>query len=168
YLAKCFSKMGIGLKGISPEFIKILQKYDWPGNVRELFAMLQSALAVAYNEPVLYPNHLPVNIRAKVARLSLEKRLRLVGKTNGAAQGGRRFVPEFAGYKEFRETLLEQAERDYFGRIVQQARGSVREACRLCDLSRSRLYYFLQKYNLSLTGQEFSAMQCPEKQECLS
>lgn len=168
YVAKCCVKMGSRLKELSAEFLHVLRQYDWPGNVRELFATLQSVLAMAGDEPVLYPNHLPVHIRAKVARFSLEKRHPAPVISRGARQDGSEAQPVAAGYKEFREKMLEQAEMDYFGRIVRQARGNVREACRLSELSRSRLYYFLQKYSLSLSFPVLSVVPDPEKQECMS
>lgn len=53
-------------------------------------------------------------------------------------------------YKAFRNRLLEQGERQYFTDVASRAKGSLHEACRLSGLSKSRLYFFLQKYNISL------------------
>jgi len=47
--------------------------YDWPGNVRELVSAVERAVADAYNEPTLYPKHLPIDIRVKIARSSVRK-----------------------------------------------------------------------------------------------
>ncbi|RPJ00353.1 MAG: sigma-54-dependent Fis family transcriptional regulator, partial [Deltaproteobacteria bacterium] len=61
-------RYGEGIKGFSPEFLESLMDYEWPGNVRELFQALESALAAAQQDPVLFPKHLPTNIRVKLAR----------------------------------------------------------------------------------------------------
>ncbi|MDK2955023.1 MAG: hypothetical protein PWQ57_519 [Desulfovibrionales bacterium] len=62
-------------KGFSSEFFETLAAYHWPGNVRELIHALEHALAAASaaDDPLLYPRHLPVDIRARLARNQLEE-----------------------------------------------------------------------------------------------
>jgi two-component system, NtrC family, response regulator len=147
YVSRACSEFHITAKGFSPEFLDVLQEYKWPGNVRELFNALQSALAAAQNESILYPTHLPVDIRAKVARSSLQ------GKEYSKTSA--RYSPEAHNeappvYKDFRSQLLEDGEREYFKRVIVHSGGNLSDACRLSGLSKSRLYYFLQKYDLHL------------------
>jgi two-component system, NtrC family, response regulator len=63
----------IPTKGMSPEFIETLRIYKWPGNVRELFNTMDSALLTNHGEAVLYPEHLPINLRVKIKRATLKK-----------------------------------------------------------------------------------------------
>lgn len=147
YVSRACSEFHITAKGFSPEFFDVLQEYKWPGNVRELFNALQSALAAAQDESILYPTHLPVDIRAKVARSSLRGKDSPTAKT-GHSQEARHEVP--SSYKDFRSKLLEDGEREYFQQVISHAGGNVSDACRISGLSKSRLYYFLQKYDLHL------------------
>jgi len=163
HVTRFSEKNGLPIKGFSPDFFDVLQRYEWPGNVRELFGTLQSTLATAGNAPVLYPTHLPVHIRAKVARHSVTRKppasslntIPLVHVADSTA------LPLYA-YREYRERLLENAERDYFARVIWHSGGDVKTACNLTCLSRSRLYYFLQKYNLSINSR---ALPNPENQD---
>lgn len=154
HVARFSERNGLPIKGFSPDFFDVLQRYEWPGNVRELFGTLQSTLATAGNAPVLYPTHLPVHIRAKVARSSIVKKTSpgFLHPASFPQVEDSSSLPLFA-YKEYREKLLENAERDYFSRVIRHAAGDVKIACNLTCLSRSRLYYFLQKYNLSMNPQ---------------
>ncbi len=156
YMANACGRGRIMMKGFSPDFFDILEIYEWPGNVRELFSTLQSALTSAYNEPVLYPMHLPLEIRAKAARFSLRKK-----ETSSAVAESQPEVPSFKGplpnYRDFRKQLLESGEKNYFKEILSRADRNTSEACRLSGLSRSRLYYFFQKHDLLNSGPENGA-----------
>lgn len=68
YADKLFESYGIGAKEFSPDFMESLVNYMWPGNVRELVNALRTAISTATHEPVLFARHLPVNIRASLAR----------------------------------------------------------------------------------------------------
>ena len=61
-------KYGTEIKGFSPDFFEALASYDWPGNVRELFHALEGAFAVARQDPILYPHHLPSELRIQILR----------------------------------------------------------------------------------------------------
>ncbi|WP_084032191.1 sigma-54-dependent transcriptional regulator [Desulfonatronum lacustre] len=64
---------GLPTKGMSPEFTEALMNYDWPGNVRELFGTLENVLVSARKEPILYPQHLPMEVRIKAKKACLRK-----------------------------------------------------------------------------------------------
>src|SRR5208283_1221820 len=73
HMARVCERYGIGTKGFSPEFFDDLMVYEWPGNVRELVNAIERAVSDAYHEPTLFPKHLPLDIRVKVARSSVRK-----------------------------------------------------------------------------------------------
>ncbi|HEY3355331.1 MAG TPA: sigma-54 dependent transcriptional regulator [Polyangia bacterium] len=50
-------------RGIAPEALGLLERYDWPGNVRELKAVIGRA-ALLHDDEALRPQHLPPEIVA--------------------------------------------------------------------------------------------------------
>ncbi len=59
------------MKSLSPDFLEVLQQHDWPGNVRELAQTMERALLAAGPAPMLYPAHLPADLRVKAVQSSL-------------------------------------------------------------------------------------------------
>ncbi|HVN95106.1 MAG TPA: sigma-54 dependent transcriptional regulator [Syntrophorhabdaceae bacterium] len=153
YMTKLCERYGIGTKGFAPEFLDALLNYDWPGNVRELIGTLEKALSEAFNEPTLYPKHLPIDLRVRL------KKTELVRDT--APNGGERPAPHSAEsarppaseplptIKAFREEAISQAERRYLEDLLKAAGGNIKEACRVAGMSRPRLYALLKKFNMT-------------------
>lgn len=132
----------IAIKGFSPDFFEVLAVYDWPGNVRELFNTLERALAAAHYEPTLFPNHLPSDVRIKAARALLSKEAPAPNsRPSATVHNG--LLPKL---REFREA----AEKKYLLDLIALANGDIKKACRVSDMSRSRLYVLLKKYGLSM------------------
>jgi len=57
--------MGMEVKRIDNEFLRILSEYDWPGNVRELENVIERAINLALGE-TLTPDLLPPEITGSV------------------------------------------------------------------------------------------------------
>jgi PAS domain S-box-containing protein len=57
-LEKFRSRIQSNARGISPEAMALLQRYEFPGNVRELENILEHALIMC-KEPLIQPHHLP-------------------------------------------------------------------------------------------------------------
>ena len=151
FMARACEKVGVMMKGFSTDFFGVLEAYEWPGNVRELFSTVQSAMTSAYDEPILYPSHLPIDVRIKAARSSHAGKAASSTDSSHLIRGGSRTEEPLPVLSEFRRQLLENGERDYFTEVLARACGDASKACRISGLSRSRLYYFLQKLNLSLS-----------------
>lgn len=60
------AELGCEDKELSYELHHALTLYNWPGNVRELINVLHATVQNGTGECRLYPQHLPVDIRAKV------------------------------------------------------------------------------------------------------
>ena len=140
------------MKGFSRDFFETLRAYDWPGNVRELFNTIHSVLTVAGDNPIITPYFLPVHIRAKAARASVNGKTDLISHGDAIADEGFLVGQKILPYKEYRIKLAELGEKRYFSHLTSLAKGNVKEACRLSGLSRSRLYHLLQKHGLSLSS----------------
>ncbi|MDD5168466.1 MAG: helix-turn-helix domain-containing protein, partial [Syntrophales bacterium] len=142
HMAKICERYGEDLKTISAELMEMLIKHDWPGNVREMFNVLERTLAVARMEPVLIPKHLPVSIRAKIARNSVSK---APSQTASVAQSNH----TLPGWQEFRELAINKIEKQYLQDLLTVAGDNIKKACEISNLSRSRLYELLKKYQVN-------------------
>ncbi|HIJ69499.1 MAG TPA: sigma-54-dependent Fis family transcriptional regulator [Deltaproteobacteria bacterium] len=142
YVAKLCERHGIGLKGFSPDFMGALSAYKWPGNVRELLHAVERALAAAFHEPTLFPQHLPEHIRIGLAKHSIKSIVPTRTKADDNDLISRRAMPSFRNYRE-------NMDRMYLMELTSLAGGNIREACGVSGLSRSRLYDLLKKHNLT-------------------
>ncbi len=139
---QCLST-GLTLKGCSPDFLKILQSYDWPGNVRELINTLDHTLAIVGDAPVLYPIHLPPQIRLPKLKEHLTD-----GKPPEQESVAYRFPnTELPPIREYRTAVLDCAEKDYLVELMRRTKGQIKEARKISGLSESRLHAILKKYN---------------------
>ncbi len=146
HMAKLSERYGIGTKGFAPEFLDSLISYEWPGNVRELVNAVERALTMARHEPTLFPKHLPTHIRVSLARAAVTKE---VSPLPVREQGS---PPPLPPLKGFRESALQEAERQYLEDLMSIAGSNIREACRISGLSRPRLYALMKKYRISRYG----------------
>jgi len=142
-VAQICDHWGMETKGISPEFLQALQTYDWPGNVRELINTLESALASAATSPTLYHKHLPPAIRLRQLR---EPEVEPSSPGIEAAED-QSLEGDLPALKEYRDSIIAEAERKYLIELMRRTRGSIKEALRLSGLSPSRLHALLKKYD---------------------
>ncbi len=145
YVARLCEQYGVGSKGFSPEFLTALTAHDWPGNVREFISTLEGSISEAFQEPTLYPKHLPTTIRIKLKKSELDMGTTPddVRETHPAA------AQSILALKAYREEVIAAAEREYLERLIKATDGNVKEICRLSGLSRPRLYALLKKYSLT-------------------
>ena len=127
-------------KGISPDFLEMLKTYAWPGNVRELQHVLERTIISSKQASVLYPEHLPVEIRAKIARQTFHGLATLPQAGTGAKP--------FPTLSVFEQQLRQQ----YLMDLIARACGDYLEACRLSGISKSKLYQLLKVHGLRLRG----------------
>lgn len=135
YLTHFCERYGVGMKGFTPEFMENLRAYEWPGNVRELKHALESTLAAAGDDPLLFPQHLPANIRIHLTQKGLSRKnekQRIAG------------LPR--AFKESRQVAIEAVEDRYLQDLMSFTLWDIKKACHISCLSRPRLYGLLQKY----------------------
>ena len=80
-------------KDISPEVLEALKIYNWPGNIRELVNVAHAAVLRSLNDPRIYLQHLPEDIRLFLARAhvttqDLLKLSKNSGENSSANSGG--------------------------------------------------------------------------------
>ena len=160
-------KLNIEEKGFSPGFVNNLCVYNWPGNIRELVNTLEGAISMAQNEPILFPKHLPDNIRIQVIRSNVGQKNRTdlqaytVKKTEEEEVIDSSRISLMAHSHAnvtttpgSREGALEKADIDYLRMLMRHTRGNIKESCSISGLGRTRLYTLLKKYNISRSGWE--------------
>jgi two-component system NtrC family response regulator len=139
YIARTGGRLQGGIKAVSQEFIRELWEHDWPGNVRELFQTLESSLVAAADEPTLHPQHLPTEMRVAAARRAFAKK----GRSTAASSGA--MLPS---WREFKTQAHEEAEYDYFHRLLKLTEFDVNEASRISGLKPARIYQIVKKHGL--------------------
>ncbi|MGO9139782.1 MAG: sigma-54-dependent transcriptional regulator [Syntrophales bacterium] len=137
YVNKICMRHGTEIKGFSPEFIETLCAYDWPGNIRELVNALESSLAAALHESILYPKHLPTHIRILLARTAVQRKESIT-------------TPLAIVYtlKERREFVLAREERQYLQDLLDMTGGNIKQACGIAGVSLPRMYQLIKKYKV--------------------
>src|SRR5215470_6329525 len=110
--------------------------HAWPGNVRELRNALERA------------RHM-----VDIPELSSGSLLREFAKD---APAGGDFLPASYGgpFKECKEDLVRQFEREYLTRLLARSKGNVAKAAREAELDRKHLYSLLHKYGLVQSDSE--------------
>jgi two-component system NtrC family response regulator len=157
YVEEICDEYEISAKTVSRELLRVLCRYSWPGNVRELVNTLYASIDNALNEKILYPHHLPIDIRVAVARSSFS------GKGNGRCLPEKEqdvtdpqvYIPEFEPenlptLKEVRNKTVSTLEISYLSALARVSSGNVTKACSISGLSRARLYELFKKHDLNI------------------
>ncbi|WP_462326617.1 sigma-54-dependent transcriptional regulator [Desulfobaculum sp.] len=156
HLKRLCKQYDIPEKTLSEDVLVALANYDWPGNVRELVQTLERTLMRGRAEDVLYPEHLPVDVRARAARRALEH---AEGAPNNCppqvviqSYSDSLLAGPLLGFKEYRKKCIAHAEGKYLERLLQETGGSIKEACALSGLSRTRLYVLMKEHGITRHG----------------
>ena len=121
-----------GRKRFSPEALAVLMAYPWPGNVRELMNVLSHVLTFSEGEEVL-PGHLPPRVLGQV-------------------QEGPLPFNEHLSFKDAKEQLLENFEREYITSVLRRCEGNLSRAARESGLHRKSIERLVKKYQLDAKG----------------
>ncbi|OQX10239.1 MAG: Fis family transcriptional regulator [Desulfobacteraceae bacterium IS3] len=148
YMMKLCESDCIGMKGFSSDFFDVMMSYNWPGNVRELYGVLEWVIVQAFNEPTIFPKHLPPRIRIQMARSSFENEKTQPEQLNGNEATENSFK-NFPNWKDFRKKYIAEGEKRYLSDLMAETRGNIKQASDLSGLSPPRLYELLRKYKIS-------------------
>ena len=153
HLNRLTQKYGIATKGFAPDFFDAIISYNWPGNVRELINILEVTLNNALHEPIIYPRHLPEDIRIHWLKSSVgKKEVPFEIEEKETRVTDTEYDQALPIFKEYRDQILVRAEQDYLQRLIRQTRGNIKEACKLSGLSRTHLYILMKKHSISRLG----------------
>jgi DNA-binding NtrC family response regulator len=124
FLAQCAARMDKRVTEIAPQAIDILKAHDFPGNVRELENIIERGVAIATSDTIESAN-LPDDLR-ELAIHSFRR------------QDGR--LPS-----------LDEQEREYIRRVLQEAGGNQTLAAQILGIDRVSLWRKLKRYELEKT-----------------
>ncbi|MFO7596316.1 MAG: sigma-54 dependent transcriptional regulator [Desulfocurvibacter africanus] len=137
-------KNNLPQKIVSPELLRLLSRHPWPGNIRELANVVEALVASAPMEEILFPPHLPRDLR-----------LQFVISGNGKGEQIERTIKvradstgEVTAWSEYRKRGLENLEERYLSSLMNASGGDFRQALTLSGLSQARLYSLLRKHNV--------------------
>ena len=135
-------RYGTPPKEFSPDFLKMLAAYSWPGNVRELVNTLERTIAATRFESMLFPKHLPINLRIEVTRSTMKREESCQQPTEHSSSFS---LPQL---HELRDSMYSNAEKKYLQDLKALTDNNISEACRISGLSQSRLYALLKKHGI--------------------
>jgi transcriptional regulator with GAF, ATPase, and Fis domain len=146
--------------GISRQAHEALLTYSWPGNVRELRNVIERA-SILCDGGLITLEHLPVGVGSAQPGAGASVTLPGDGATAGvtlpggdaATAAGAAFPPGGVN--------LEMVERDLIARALQETRNNRSRAARLLGISRSQLYYKIQKHGLEVAAASAAARPQP-------
>ncbi|MBN1828045.1 MAG: sigma-54-dependent Fis family transcriptional regulator [Deltaproteobacteria bacterium] len=153
YVDKLSKKNGLPMKGVLPEFMEMLERYEWKGNVRELINAIEKAILANINDPLLYPQYLPREIRVSYAREEIIRKRGEVFATpetpNKNAAVTYRLAEPIETLKKVREEALQIVETLYLQKLMESTDGNLNRASRISGLSKNRLYVLLKHHGIS-------------------
>jgi DNA-binding NtrC family response regulator len=141
FLQKHGPPLGNATPSIHPEAIEFLQAQGWPGNVRELENVIRKALIQAQN----------YTINLDHARAALNKSN---GPVCSADRSLREYVDDLLAaarrgdLADAHARVLESAERELFGRAIEQAQGNQARAARWLGVTRVTMKAKLVQFGL--------------------
>ncbi|THB81445.1 MAG: sigma-54-dependent Fis family transcriptional regulator [Desulfobacteraceae bacterium] len=151
YIQKYCAARSLDTKGVTPEFIDIINQYSWPKNVKELSTAMEMAVASAQNEPTMYSIHLPPYIKSKVIQESNPPAPDTPRESARprSSKGPETIVPPFdsSPFPKLK-TVMEDTEKAYLEKLMSHTANNVTKACSLSGISKSSMYQRLRKYGL--------------------
>ncbi len=110
-------------KEIAPQALDVLMRYDWPGNIRELRNVIERAIILSGDSPVLRPEHLvlggPQQAAAAACALSFDT-----------------------------PPTLEELKEHYFRQMYDKLGGKRAALARVLGISERNVYRLIEKYGL--------------------
>ena len=157
YVPKVCREMDIKPVKYSGELLDACLAYEWPGNVREFVNMVNIACSNACDEDEILMHHLPVDIRAHLARQKMKRTIPGPSAAQSIAEvqdaeifAGAADSGSYPSYKECRQKVVESMERKYLRELMRHADSDFKKACKVSDLSRARLYELFKKHSISV------------------
>ncbi|MBL8796244.1 MAG: sigma-54-dependent Fis family transcriptional regulator [Planctomycetia bacterium] len=138
-------ELGKHVRSVSPDALRLLEKYDWPGNVRELQSTIRYALVLAAGE-VLTAECLPESVRCGTP----------AGATPPAGESGAPDIVQFvrgllqAGATDIYQKAGAEFDRLVLMEVLRHVKGHQVRASELLGMSRNTLRAKLRALGMAL------------------
>jgi DNA-binding NtrC family response regulator len=136
YVAQFVSVLRKPVVGVAPEAMRALTAYRWPGNVRELINVIERAVLLCQDTAiglVDLPHQIagaPADVSARTASLARES------------------VGTRQSFRDARQRLLDEFEREYLTTLLLESRGRIAEVAGRSGLNARTLYDLMRKHDL--------------------
>ena len=144
------------LEGISPEALRILQRYDWPGNVRQLRAVVQQ-MVINTSTPVIVPESLPrevlESVGAQRAAPSDDEQTPAVSEKSSPTSAGADLAKLIDGLLDKQSTniyaeALAHMERYVLQRVLEVTGGNQSQAAEILGITRGKIRDRIATYEI--------------------
>ena len=116
--------LGLNISGIDRDVLNLFYRHNWPGNVRELEHSLERAANMVLSGPLTLGCFDSLRSRVKVA--------------------------EGQHANETLDSAKRNAEYEKIVQALRESQGSVAQACKILNVSRSVLYEKIRRYDIKI------------------
>lgn len=131
FLKKSSLEIKKSIRGISPECMGFLERYDWPGNIRELQNVVERLVTWAEDDSIITEDYLPPEVLSQMVR-----------------------SPRYYKYSGKLYQTIHALERDMIVSALKEADGNKSKAAEILGVSRPLLYRKMELYGLAESVQE--------------
>jgi DNA-binding NtrC family response regulator len=117
-----------GITDVEPKAMEMLQNFDWPGNVRQLQNIIERTYYLA-TPPAIRNSDLPAYFNSQ----------------NGQKRGS---DWQDLSYKEAKEAILEQFEKDYLQFQLKRYDWNISRTAAECGIDRRTIHRLINKFNI--------------------
>ena len=125
FIALQNQKFGTQVKGLAPDALESLARYDWPGNIRQLKNVIEASMAMEGSD------HLSLDVVSQFVEI------------HQPMGGGEPFLDE-GDYSQ----ALSRFEVEYLKGLLRKNRGNIEAAAREAGMNMATIYRKIKKYNL--------------------
>jgi two-component system response regulator AtoC len=135
FIARCNQRLGLAIKGATPEALRALAAYRWPGNVRELENVVERAVVLAEGSDV--------DLSGLPARVAAPDEASGVTLSPHAGEAG----GDLSIKRAARRT-----EEELIRRALARTKGNRTRAAELLEISHRALLYKIKEYKIGSPG----------------
>lgn len=130
FIGQFNNKYNCNIKGVSKEFLEILNEYNWPGNVRELQYVLEGSMSMDRNIEEIGIKHLPNYLYKKFSDMKLKS------------------IGRFGDDNMYLNKILEVVEKETVLKYLSDNKGNLNKTAKALGISRQNLHYRIRKHKL--------------------
>lgn len=136
FIDKYNEELNKNVKGISSEVEKLFMSYDWPGNVRELQHIIEAAINIV-DDGYIELENLPIYLAEKI------------DLDDDESPEEHFYFSLLEGFESL-DNVVNNMEKKMITDALEKSKGNISKAAEALRITRQRLYYKMDKYNIKL------------------